>query len=150
MSNSQITQFNGAEAAPILAQMHALCFDKPWSESDFKALLTLPANNAIILNKDSNPAGFCLLQALGGEAEILSIGILPNWQRRALGADLLRHAIEALRDKNIDRLFLEVSNSNNAARALYEKLEFKQIGLRKNYYREKSGPQDALVLELKL
>ncbi|MCG2973902.1 ribosomal protein S18-alanine N-acetyltransferase, partial [Escherichia coli] len=78
-------------------------------------------------------AGFCILQPVLDEANLLLMAIEPRQQGRGLGFDLLDASINLLSNQPV-QIFLEVRESNAAAIRLYEKSGFHQIDLRRNYY----------------
>jgi [ribosomal protein S18]-alanine N-acetyltransferase len=122
------------DRAPAVAAMHSELFNPAWSEVEILRLLEHPAAAALIATAGvrREPAGFVLAQIAADEAEILSLGVALKWQRA-----------------EVRRLFLEVSNDNEAALRLYRSLDFRRVGLRPKYYkREGSPPVDALVLAL--
>ncbi len=94
--------------------------------------------------------GFILWRAAGGEAEILTLAVIPAARRRGVARRLLALAVERARDDGADALFLEVSDRNEAAVALYDGAGFVRAGLRRGYYATVSPPQDALVMRLAL
>ncbi len=128
-----------------LAQIHAACFPgRPWSAGEFAELLAKPTSQ---LTCAPCGQGFALAQTVAGEAELLTIAVMPDAQRKGLGAALLSSLIEALTVAHAERLFLEVARDNAPARALYRAFGFAEIGLRKAYYaRAGSAAVDALVL----
>ena len=91
------------------------------------------------------PAGFLHLRSAGDEAEVVMIATHPSAQRRGIATALLEDAVASLDGRT---LFLEVAESNGAARALYARSGFRQVGRRPGYYRIASGREDALVLRL--
>jgi ribosomal-protein-alanine N-acetyltransferase len=112
-----------------------------------------PTGLALIAAQDASPAplrpliGFVLARVAADEAEILSIAVAAEDQRRGLGHRLLDRAIGELRPRGATRLFLEVAADNVAAQALYAALHFAEIGRRCRYYARRGAPAvDALVL----
>ena len=96
-------------------------------------------------------AGFIIGRIAADEAEILSIGVSPDWQRRGVGRKMVEGLVRAARRAGVKRLFLEVATDNAAAVALYKGLGFKKAGARKNYYQRPGGEQaDAVILALDL
>jgi len=93
--------------------------------------------------------GFVLGRTVAGEAEILSIGVLPAYRRNGVAARLLREAALRAHELGAATLFLEVDENNRAARQLYEGHGLKTAGLRKNYYAGEGGG-DALLLRASL
>jgi len=78
------------------------------------------------------------------EAEIANLAVSDDARRGGIGARLLDHAIEAARDRKSRVVFLEVRESNAAARALYSSRGFEVAARRSKYYRK--PVEDALVL----
>jgi ribosomal-protein-alanine N-acetyltransferase len=74
--------------------------------------------------------------------------VATDARRSGIGALLLDGAIAAVRRSDVDTLYLEVRDSNAAARALYASRGFVEVGRRREYYRKPK--EDALVLRLDL
>lgn len=132
----------------------------PWSGEAFWAELALADSRWYLVAEDGTGtvvgyAGLgCLRRARGGDAEIMTVAVAPAAQGRGLGR-LLVAALQAEAERRgAGRLLLEVRSTNAAARALYARAGFEQVGTRAGYYR--SGPDaagagvDALVLRLAL
>lgn len=110
-------------------------------------LLSLPGHFGLLATPAGAPAGFVLGRASAGEAEVLTIAVGPAARRGGLGRALMRALMaEAARRGAVD-LFLEVSETNAPARALYAGLGAAEAGRRRRYYPDGS---DALVLRLDL
>ena len=90
--------------------------------------------------EDDEPAGFALALDLGGECEILALGVVPGRRRAGTGSALLAAICEEALRRGGHSVFLEVAADNAAARALYAARGFVQIGRRLNYYRRPAGP----------
>lgn len=139
------------ERAAEVSALHSRLFDESWSESSIKSLLEHPASTSLIAvaGDPKTIKGFIIAQLAADEAEIVSIGVAPDWQRAGLGTRLIEGLMRASKKGEAARIFLEVAEDNVAARALYEKLGFKETGRRKGYYKRPMGPPaDALVLTL--
>jgi ribosomal-protein-alanine N-acetyltransferase len=137
--------------AELLAGMHRICFADAWDADAMASLLTMPGAEGVIAVDGGSlapaltppgPAGFVLWRAAGGEAEILTIAVLPPWRRGGLGGRLLAAALAASVRAGADAMFLEAAADNTAALALYEKWQFQRVGLRRAYY----GDKDAVVM----
>ena len=134
-----------------LSAIHLACFARGWSADEFNALLTAPNAVALVANDNQNRAiGFVLVRTAADEGEIISIAVLPEARRQHIGRLLLLAASDLARTKGAAALFLEVSESNEAARALYCGLGFAEVGRRPSYYRERNVQEDALVLKAPL
>ncbi len=132
-----------AHADTIAALHEAAMPGEGWSAGAWRSLLALPGGRARIAASDGAPGGFLHLRAVGEEAEIVMLAVRPESRRRGLAAALLR---DALARPGGGALFLEVAEDNEAARALYERFGFRQVGRRPGYYRTAAGRRDALVL----
>ena len=80
------------------------------------------------------------------EAELLNIGVAAGHQRKGLGRSMLREMLDDARERNMRRVFLEVRSSNTAALALYRNTGFVEIGVRRGYYQNASGNEDAITM----
>jgi [ribosomal protein S18]-alanine N-acetyltransferase len=141
------------ERAEEIAVLHARIFDPAWDTESIKSLLEHPAATSLVAVAGEPKAaiGFVIGQLAADEAEILSIGVSPAWQRAGLGTRLLEGLARAARRGEAKRIFLEVAEDNAPAGALYKKVGFVETGRRKRYY-ERPGrePIDALTLVLAL
>ncbi|QTC93377.1 GNAT family N-acetyltransferase [Brevundimonas goettingensis] len=134
----------GPEDAPLLAAVHLEAFHAPWDTAAFDSLLGQAGVFAI-----RAPDGFILCRVVLDEAEILTLAVRPSARRAGLGARLTQAAAEFAARAGAERLFLEVAEDNEAARALYARLGFIQTGRRRNYYEKSDASRvDALLLEL--
>jgi [ribosomal protein S18]-alanine N-acetyltransferase len=88
--------------------------------------------------------GFIIARQIDDEWEIENIAIHGPARRLGLGTRLLGAFLDLVREHGGKQVFLEVRESNHAARALYEKWAFVESGRRKLYYHD--PPEDAVVL----
>ncbi|PSH57362.1 GNAT family N-acetyltransferase [Phyllobacterium sophorae] len=136
--------------AANLAGIHSLTFRQPWSDDDFHALLVDDNVFGFIAREEGNrraqPGGFVLARLVMDEAEILTIAVTPQAQRRGLGHALMDATLRHLHNARAGMLFLEVDELNAPALALYRRLGFKQVGKRPGYYQTASGRSAALTM----
>jgi [ribosomal protein S18]-alanine N-acetyltransferase len=92
--------------------------------------------------------GFILVRAVGDEMEILNLAVDPDSRRQGIARRILTHAIAEVRRADVTGVYLEVRESNSAARAFYSATGFTEQGRRKNYYSQPA--EDALLLVLRL
>ncbi|MFN0042884.1 MAG: GNAT family N-acetyltransferase [Alphaproteobacteria bacterium] len=140
----------GPAAASPLAALHGRCFDEVWDEHAFRAILSSPGAFAVV-DDARDPRAFVLCRVIADEAEILTMGTLPNARRRGAGRAILTEALSRLQKQGVARVHLEVAEDNAPARALYAALGFSQTGRRKGYYAVPGRPAvDALALTVGL
>ena len=137
-----------ARRADVLASLHAACLEEAWPEEDIATLLRQPGVFAA-LAVDAAPVGFLLWRIVADEAEILSLGVLPDARRHGIATALLETAVVSLMAGKVASLFLEVAADNRGALAFYRTHGFGEVGRRSRYYR-RAGGQDADALVLKL
>ncbi|WP_421784662.1 ribosomal protein S18-alanine N-acetyltransferase [Hyphobacterium sp.] len=126
-----------------LAAIHACCFPRGWSAPALARLLAEP--NVIGLRSGTgNSGGFILVRKAVDEAEILTLAVDPDSRRQGVARQLLAEAEKRLVLAGAKRIFLEVSDQNTAARALYAAAGYGNAGRRRRYY---SDGSDALVME---
>ncbi|GHV14065.1 hypothetical protein AGMMS49938_09580 [Fibrobacterales bacterium] len=77
---------------------------------------------------------FAIWQVAGDEAELLSVAVAEEERKKGYGKAILECSMRELAAQGVSKFFLEVREGNTAAIALYQKLGFKKIGVRKNYY----------------
>jgi len=121
---------------------------RSWGENSVRESFHVPGVAILMAGRNrQQPIGFLIWRDLGGEAEILSLGVAPDTQRSGVGQMLLNGFIDQARQTHTDRLFLEVDEGNVAACALYQQAGFTQSGLRKSYYRDGAN---AVMMQLVL
>ena len=129
-----------------LAEMEAICFPTTpsiWSEKDYAAHL---ANGAGLTVSDET--GFVVGRIAADEAEIITLGVLPDYRKRGHGTDLLAQFETHARTKGAEAIFLEVAANNRAALALYKARAFSRVGRRRKYYENAEGISvDAFILK---
>jgi ribosomal-protein-alanine N-acetyltransferase len=146
-----VVEPTGLAHLPLLAALHGRSFTPAWSEATIASLLTPPGSFGLIAtlldNGAARPAGFALARVVADDAELLSIGVVPDAQRRGIARRLVAACVERVAGAGALALFLEVGEANDAARALYDGLGFRMIGRRHYYYRTADGGfEDALVM----
>ncbi len=129
--------------API-AQLEKQCFSAPWDERSVASELNNPLSCWLVAMEGERLAGYVGSQTVLGETDMMNIAVHPDFRRQGIAEALVNALVAALKERESHCLTLEVRASNTAAKALYGKLGFTQIGLRKNYYR--APKEDALIL----
>ena len=127
-----------------VAALEALCFHDPWSEKSVASELTNPLSLWLVALDGERVTGYVGSQSVMGESDMMNVAVHPDYRRKGVAEKLCLGLVEALKEKGNHCLTLEVRASNDPAKALYEKLGFVQVGLRKNYYR--NPREDACIL----
>ncbi len=127
-----------------VAQLEALCFSDPWNEQSIADELTNPLSCWLVAAEGERVAGYVGSQTVIDETDMMNIAVHPDFRRRGIAELLVNALVKELKGKGSLRLSLEVRASNAPAQALYEKLDFVQVGRRPRYYR--NPKEDALIL----
>ena len=99
---------------------------------------------------DDTLVGYIISKISFPETHILNLTVDINYRNNGIGQALIELTINDARIRNSQDIILEVRSKNLIAQALYSKLGFKKIGIRKGYYDSENGREDAFVLRLKL
>lgn len=119
-----------------------------WNQAEYHKLFAselLQNRTAMVVEQDGTVVGFIVGREAEREWEIENIAVTGSARRCGLGTRLLGEFLDMVRRRDGAAVFLEVRESNLAARALYEKWAFVEAGRRKMYYQDPS--EDALVLK---
>jgi ribosomal-protein-alanine N-acetyltransferase len=116
-----------------------------WARQEYEAIFAQPHPRriALILEEETALQGFLIARAAGPEWELENVAIVGPARRRGLGARLLGEFLDIARAQKAEGVFLEVRESNQAARLLYEKWGFQEEGRRPRYYRD---PEEDAIL----
>ena len=91
--------------------------------------------------------GICVLQVVLDEAQINYFVINRNFRNKGFGSHLMNYLIKVCEKIKVNKLHLEVSQSNVTAERFYSRFDFFTVGIRRNYYKDGT---DALLKEKKL
>ena len=129
----QIVPMAARHVAPIAA-LEQQCFSDPWSEAAIAPELENPLSLWLVAEQGDTVLGYIGSQSVPPEADMMNIAVAPEARRQGIAEALIGELICCLSANGVTSLSLEVRASNAAARSLYEKLGFRQAGLRPNYY----------------
>ena len=128
-----------------VAELEKICFGtEAWSENSVASELNNVLSLWLVALDGERVAGYVGSQTVMDETDMMNVAVSPNYRRQGIAEKLILSLITALKEKGSHSLALEVRASNSPAIGLYEKLNFQQVGLRKNYYR--NPKEDALIL----
>ncbi len=133
---------------PDVMRIERRSFSMPWQDSTFHALMRRPSACLLTAEANGDVVGFAVLWFAADEGELGDLAVDPECRGRGIGRALVARSIEEATLRGARTLFLEVRDSNEAARGLYESAGFEMVGRRADYY---SGPrEDACVMRLVL
>ena len=138
-----ITEMTVAHVAQV-AELEKLCFSDPWSEKSVASELENKLSFWLVAMDGDTVAGYIGSQTVIDETDMMNVAVHPDYRRQGVAAALVNALVAALKAHQSRCLTLEVRVSNAPAIALYEKMGFAQVGLRKKYYR--NPKEDALIL----
>ena len=133
---------------PALARIERRCFSDPWSERGIQESIQSETTVALLAENEEGQLGYVMARLSGEEGEILNLAVLPGHRRQGLGRRLLEQGLALLVGRGVREAYLEVRESNLAARDLYLGFGFRPVGMRPHYYRNPA--EDALVLRARL
>ena len=135
-----------ADLASVVA-IETVAYSHPWSRANFIDSLAAGYSAELRVQAGGGVVGYFVALPGFEESHLLNLTVAPAWQRAGHGQALLRRVMHLARQRGDQSLWLEVRPSNLAARALYQRLGFAQVGCRRNYYpAPEQRREDALVL----
>jgi ribosomal-protein-alanine N-acetyltransferase len=149
-----------ADLAAMMAIEQAAHTAAHWSAEKYRAALiaadpsrtnssrTDSSHLVLLVEEKLQVRGFIVAHAVGKEWELENVVVEAAARRRGLGRQMVDELIHTARERNAIAIFLEVRESNAAARELYENRKFIECGRRKHYYCDPE--EDAIVYKLAL
>ena len=141
MTGSETIMRAGPAHPLVMAAIHGACF--PPGEAWDAAVIAAELGMQGVYGYICEAGGMIIARTVADEAEILTLAVHPGARGKGIGALLVDAAARHALDAGAARMYLEVSEANLAARALYLGAGFVQVGLRRDYYPDGA---DALVL----
>lgn len=139
----ELLQMNESHVLQI-AKLEKMCFSDPWSENSISSELKNPLSLWLVATVENQVVGYIGSQSVQGEADVMNIAVHPEFRRKGIAKILLLGLMDKLKTNGVSSLTLEVRASNTAAIALYQQLEFRQVGCRPGYYRHPK--EDAIIM----
>jgi ribosomal-protein-alanine N-acetyltransferase len=135
------------DLAGILAIQQSTFHAAHWTEDAYAQMWNNPQSSRVcfVAEEEGQLLGFVVGKDIAGEWELESLAVVPEAQQQGIGRALLEKLTHVVSVSAGAKLFLEVRESNAAARKLYESQGFVSSGRRKTYYRDPI--EDALLYE---
>ena len=121
------------------------CFSIPWSKESFIQEVTKNHLAVYLVAKfEEKAVGYIGVWKIMNEGHITNVAVHSDFRRQGIGAGLISELLSLCEEQGIDCFTLEVRETNEAAKALYEKFGFYEIGRRKGYYQD--NKEDAIIM----
>lgn len=121
-------------------------FSVPWTREGFLTYLMKKDTMFFVVEEKDHILGYCSMMTVLDEGDILNVAVRKDRQKEGIGQFLVDSVLRIAGMQGIKLIHLEVREGNGTARRLYERLGFKEDGLRKNYY---ENPVENAVLMTK-
>ena len=119
-----------------VAAIEAASFSIPWSLTAFTDTVEKENFRYFVAEESGEILGYCGFLYVLDEAEIPNVCVKATARKRGIGKQMMSVLVEEAARLGIAMLFLEVRESNVAARTLYKSLGFAEDGIRKNFYEQ--------------
>lgn len=130
-----------------LADIEKECFSTPWSENALREELENSHARFLVAVCDGEVSGYIGAHNILGEVYITNVAVSEKHRRKGMGEKLINNLISLCESENAEFITLEVRESNKPAINLYKKMNFKDVGKRKNFY--ENPREDAILMTYK-
>lgn len=130
-----------------VAALEQKVFSDAWTSQGIRGTMEQSQAFIVVAEFDGELVGYCIVYYVLDEGEIARIAVDENVRRQGVGRGLLDYVCKCCRQKKIERLLLDVRESNSGARAFYQRYGFKEDGIRKDFYEQ---PKENAVLMSKV
>lgn len=119
-----------------VADLEYRSFSQPWSREAFCDTLAKDEYIYLVALAEGRVAGYVGAVIALDEGDITNIAVDEQYKRAGIGMELMKQMEQLLAKKAVKEIFLEVRESNLAARSLYAKCGYAEVGIRKNFYQK--------------
>lgn len=119
---------------PIILEIEKESFSSPWNEEAFQNELSNPMTHYYVWEENGQAVGYIGFWKVFEEAHITNIAFALSERGQGKGTRLIAHVMEQAKSMGILAMTLEVRESNEIARKVYQKNGFREVGIRKDYY----------------
>lgn len=121
-------------------------FSVPWTKEGFLTYLMKKDTMFFVVEEKERILGYCSMMTVLDEGDILNVAVRSDRQKEGIGLFLVDSMLRMAEMQGIRLVHLEVRQGNGTARRLYQRLGFKEDGLRRDYY---ENPVENAVLMTK-
>ena len=133
--------------ASQIANLEEAIFPDPWSEKGIAETISQSHAFIVVAEENGEIAGYCIFYYVLDEGEIARIGVSEKYRRKGIGKKILDYVTAECGTLGVERLLLDVRESNKGARDFYKSYGFVEDGIRKNFY---DNPKEHAVLMSKM
>ncbi|MCC6485441.1 MAG: ribosomal protein S18-alanine N-acetyltransferase [Armatimonadetes bacterium] len=129
---------------PAVMVIERQCFTTPWSENAYRTELSNQCAEYYVAWMDGQLVGYIGMWLVMDEVHVTTLGVAEQRRGMRIGERLLVRVLDAAREREAQRVTLEVRKSNDVARSLYKKYGFREAAIRKGYYSD--NQEDAIIM----
>ena len=123
-------------------------FSDAWSEKAVLETLRQPTALCLVAEKAGRRVGYLLAYQAADESEIARVAVVDVVKRQGVGTALMKKLQEEGTQRKARKILLDVREKNHMAQAFYEKIGFKEDGIRKRFYTEPE--EDAVLMSMQI
>ena len=131
-----------------IAELEEKTFPDPWTKDDLAKDINSPDAVVLTAQRSTVFAGYIDVWRVAGEGQLNRIAVDSGYRGRKIGLRLMKEMISILKSQGDQEMNLEVRAGNRAARNLYSKLGFQELGVRPGYYQDNG--EDAVIMKKEL
>lgn len=142
----------GEKDLPRVYEIDVLSSGLPWTERSYRFELTQNPNARLWVAEtvsegiEPQVVAFLIIWIIVDETHIANVAVHPDYRRRGIGLKLLKTGVESSWQEEAQIAYLEVRRGNQGAQALYRKMGFIEVGIRRHYYHDTH--EDAILMNL--
>ena len=120
----------------------------PWSKSSIEEEMNNMLASFLVAKEDEKIVGFAMCWFIMDECHIGNIAVHPDYRKKGIASKLLDELLKGCKEHGTNYILLEVRSSNASAQNLYKKYGFKELVIRKKYYKNPDGTyEDAIIMD---
>lgn len=117
-----------------IAELEQSIFSDAWTQKGIEETFSQPHALIVVAEDGQKILGYCILYTVLDEAEIARIAVCGEERHRGTGSKILEACEKICVEKGVNKILLDVRESNETARRFYEKHGFQRDGIRKGFY----------------